>query len=224
MSRIYDALFKNIALKLLALCIAFAMWWGVVRDPMVETMINAPVEFHHVPEHLEINTENIPKAQIRVRGPARVIRDLVQSEIHPILDLQGASAGERTYDLTPRQIQLPREVEVVQIVPAQLRVSFDRRATREVDVRPRVIGTFASGFRISHTHAVPERMTIVGPEHRVRTIENAITDPVDASGVIGSATFTTHAYIPDPLVRFTNPEPIRVVVVTEKSSSRAAAP
>lgn len=224
MNRLIDLFFKNIGLKLLSLLVAVAMWWGVARDPDVEVLINAPVEFHHVPENLEINSESLPNAQIRVRGPARVVRELLQSDVHPILDLQGATAGERTYDLTPRQIQLPHEVEVAQIIPAQLRVSFDRRASKEIEVRPRVIGTFASGYRISTTRVMPEKLTIVGPERRVRLIEHAVTDPVDASGVIGSATFTTHAYIADPLVRVQNPESIRVIVETERASSRATAP
>jgi hypothetical protein len=47
-------------------------------------------------------------------------------------------------------------------------------------------------------------------------VETAITDPVDASGVVGTATFSTHAYVSDPLVRLVDPGPIRVTVTTEK--------
>jgi YbbR domain-containing protein len=216
--------FQDIGLKLLALIIAVAMFWGVAHDPVIEVGVNAPIEFHNVPDNLEISSETIPQAQIRVRGPARVLRELAQTEIHPSIDLQGASAGERTYELTARQIQLPHEAEVVQIVPSSFRVQFDARATKLVDVRPRVIGSFASGYRILEATAIPEHVTIVGPAKRVAAIENAITDPVDASGVIGRATFTTHAYIADPLVRFVNPGAIRIVVVTEKSSTRAGVP
>jgi YbbR domain-containing protein len=220
----FGRIFEHGWLKLLSILIAVAMWWGVSRDPVIEVGVNAPIEFHNVPDSLEISTESIPQAQIRVRGPARVLRDLAQSEIHPSIDLQGAIAGEHTYDLSPKQIQLPHEAEVIQIVPSSLRVQFDKRTWKEVEVRPRVIGTFAAGYKILQVTTIPERVTIVGPARRVESIENAITDPVDASGVIGRATFTTHAYLSDPLVRFVNPIPIRVVVVTEKSSSRAGVP
>src|SRR5436309_1459587 len=54
------------------------------------------------------------------------------------------------------------------------------------------------------------------PEHLEISVETAITDPVDASGVVGTATFLTHAYVSDPLVRLTDSSPIRVTVVTEK--------
>jgi len=44
-----------------------------------------------------------------------------------------------------------------------------------------------------------------------------MTDPVDATGVVGSATFTTHAYVVDPLVRVQTSGPIYVTVTAEES-------
>lgn len=214
----------NLGLKILALLIAVILWAAVTRDPMAEIALNVPIEFHHVPENLEISSEVIPQAQIRISGPARVLRELAQTDIHPVIDLQGVTAGEKTFDLTAKQIHLPRETEVVQVVPTQLRVSFDRRMTREVEVKPRVTGTFASGYRILDTKVVPDKIEIVGPEHRVRLIENAVTDPVDATGVLGSATFSTNVFIADPLVRPVTPGPVRVTVTTEKNSTKPGAP
>lgn len=214
----------NFWLKLLSLCIAILVWWGVARDPLAEIAVNVPIEFHHLPANLEISSDTIPQAQIRVRGPARMVRELSTSEIHPVIDLQAATPGERTFDLSARQMNLPRGLEVVQIVPTQFRVSLDTRAQRDVEVRPRVIGTFASGFRIREAVADPSTITIVGPEKRVRSIESANTDLVDATGVIGRATFTTNAYIADPLVRPAKPTVIRVTVITEKTTSRVGVP
>jgi hypothetical protein len=65
--------------------------------------------------------------------------------------------------------------------------------------------------------ADPSTINIIGPEHRVSDAGDAITDPVDATGVVGSATFTTHAYVTDPLVRVQRPEPIHVTVTTSKT-------
>jgi YbbR domain-containing protein len=84
-------------------------------------------------------------------------------------------------------------------------------------VKPRVIGNFATGYRIEKVTPMPQLVTIVGPATHVNGVESAITDPVDASGVVGTATFSTHAYVSDPLVRLTDPAPIRVTVTTEKS-------
>jgi YbbR domain-containing protein len=217
-------LFHNFWLKVLSLVIAILVWWAVARDPKVEVVLTAPIEFHHVPAQLEISSEKIPEAEIRLRGPARIVRSLTPADLHPIIDLENAGSGEKTFDLTPRQLRLPQEVEVEQIVPSQFRISLEKRIWREVEVKPRVIGTFAAGYRISEAITDPKTITIIGPERRVNAIEFAITDPVDASGVMGHATFTTNAYIPDPLVRVAKPTPIHVTVVTERQSGKAGVP
>jgi YbbR domain-containing protein len=209
--------FHNFGLKLLSLAVAVLLWMAVTRDPMAEVALHVPIEFHNAPEHLEISSETIPQVLVRVRGPVREVRELSAAEVHAVIDLANVQPGERTYDLAPRRIRVPDGIAVVQAVPAQIRISFDRRESRQVEVKPRVIGTFATGYRIEKVMAQPEAVTIVGPATHVRGVETAITDPVDASGVVGTATFLTHAYVSDPLVRLSDPSPIRVTVVTEKS-------
>ena len=98
------------------------------------------------------------------------------------------------------------------MTPATFHISFDRSATRLVEVQPRIIGTLLSGYGITEVKADPSQITIVGPQKRVHAIENAVTDPVDATGVVGKATFTTHAYVSDPLVRVQKPAAIHVTV------------
>ena len=42
-------------------------------------------------DNLEISSELIPEAQIRVRGPERVIRQLRPTDVHAEIDMAGAS-------------------------------------------------------------------------------------------------------------------------------------
>jgi len=207
----------NLGLKIVALIAAVLLWVAVTREPVAEVAISVPVEFHNSPEHLEISTESIPQVQVRVRGPVREVRDLSPSEVHAVIDLEQAKAGERTYDLDPKRIHVPDGIEVVTAVPSQMRLTFDASMTKQIEVKPRVIGTFASGYRIDQVSANPTRITIVGPAKHVQGVEAAVTDPVDATGVVGSATFITHAYVADPLVRLTDPNPIHVTVTTQKA-------
>jgi len=211
-------IFNNLWLKLVALALASLLWWAVAHDPTVEAVITAPLEFHHAPENLEMSVEGATQVEIRVRGPERTVRRLSPADVQAIVDLTGARAGERTFDLTAKQVHVPQTVEVVQIEPSQVHLTFDRSATRTVEIRPRVIGSLVTGYHIANVSADPGTIKIVGPEHRVDEAGAAITDPVDATGVVGTATFTTHAYVTDPLVRVQRPEPIHVTVTTAKNS------
>ncbi len=217
--------FRNFGLKLLSLLIAVVLWLAVVRDPMAEVVLKIPIEFEHVPQNLDFTSEQIPQAEIRVRGPERIVRGLDQGDVHAFLDLAVAAPGEHTYDLNAHSVRVPRSVEVVQIMPAQLRINFDKDIARIVPVRPRVIGTFAPGVQLASNGVIadPAQITVVGPQKRVNQVEAVLTDPVDATGVIGRARFETNVYVPDPLVHLAHPGPIHVTVVTEKSGKTDAA-
>ncbi len=210
--------FKNLPLKLVSLAVAVLLWWVVGRDPIIEIPMTVPLEFHHAPDNLDMNSDYPLQAQITLRGPERLLRQINPSEVHAVIDLEGAVPGDRTFDLTPRQIRVPRNVDVMQVAPAQFHISFDHTATRSVDVEPRIIGTLLSGYSIADVESDPSQVMITGPAKRVDAVENALTDPVDATGVVGRATFTTHAYVTDPLVRVQKPRPIHVTVTTGKST------
>jgi diadenylate cyclase len=207
----------NIGLKLVSLLLAIGLWTVVSGDPIAEVEMKVPIEFHNLPDNLEIDSASFTEAQIRVRGPERVIHRLQAADLHAEIDLASVRPGERTFDLTSRQVRVPRDLEVVQIIPGQFHLSFDDRETRSVEVRPRVTGNFASGLRVKQVTADPSSVMITGPRRRVEAVEDATTDPVDISGAMTRASFVTQAFVPDPLIQVVHPTPIRVTVIMEGS-------
>ena len=215
---------NDLRLKLLAVAIAIGLWWILGRDPTVESIVTAAIEFHHAPANLLMTSSSPFEVEVMISGPERTVRDMKPADINAVLDLTGVKPGERTFDLGPRQVQVPRGVTVTRVVPSQIHIDFNPSATRTVEVHPRVIGSFVSGYGITEVSADPATVTIEGPKNHVKAIDTAITDPVDVSGVMGKATFTTHVYVPDPLVRVQHPAPIHVTVTTGKSSREAGQP
>lgn len=210
----------NFSLKLMSLLLAAALWFIISRDEQpAEVAVRSPIVFQHVPPNLEVSSESIPEAQIRVRGPERIIRGLRANEVQAEIDLAGFQPQERTFDLTPQQVRHPRELTVMQIIPGQLHLAFDSRLTREVEVRPRVTGIFAAGEQIVKVDADPPRITVAGPRRHVERIDAATTDPIDATGTRGSAIFTTNVYVSDPLVQVEHATSIRVTVVVQAIGS-----
>jgi YbbR domain-containing protein len=206
--------FHNFWLKILSLLIATGLWLAISPDQEpAEVAVRVPIEFQHVPQHLEISSVTIPEAQIRVRGPERIIRDLRSTDIHADLDLADAKPGDRTFDLTAQQVHHQRDLHVVQVVPGQVHLSFDTRLTREVEIHPRVTGDFLSGEQIAKVLVDPEHITVTGPKHHVEIMDAASTDPVDASGTTTQATFVTNVYVADPLVQVVQATPVRVTVI-----------
>jgi diadenylate cyclase len=211
----------NLGLKILSVLLATGLWLLISRDEEpAEVALRAPIVFQHVPAQLEISSESIPEAQIRVRGPERVIRRLQANEVHAEIDLTDASSGDRTYDLTSQQVRHPRDVTVVQVLPSQLHLAFDTPLSREVEIHPRVTGIPAD--EEIKVDADPPRVRITGPRHHVESIDAATTDPIDATGTRGSAVFTTNVYVGDPLVQVLQTSSIRVTVVVQKAGTAPA--
>jgi len=204
----------NFLLKLIALVCSVLLWSAISREPVVETAYNVPIELHQVPPNLEITTSGIPLAQVRLRGPERSLRQLTAADVHPVINLSGSAVGEHTYDLTASQVRVPYNIEVVQVTPSEIRIGFDRSLTRQIEIHPRVTGRFEPGLGVLRVTAEPSTITVIGPQARVTAANLAVTDPIDVTGVSGSATFSTNAYVPDPLVREIKPEQIHVTVVT----------
>src|SRR5580698_2380125 len=210
----------NFWLKVLSLVLATGLWLAISPDEeSAEVEVRVPIVFQHVPQHMEVSSVTIPEAQIRVRGPERVIRDLRSTDLHAELELGDAKPGERTFDLTAQQVHHSRELHVVQVVPGQVHLSFDTRLTRDVEVHPRVTGNFIDGEQIGKVLVDPERITITGPQHHVEQVDSATTDPVDVSGTRTQGSFMTMVYVPDPLVQVVNPAPVRVTVIMQKSGA-----
>jgi len=209
----------NFWLKVLSLLLATGLWLAISPDQEpAEVAVRVPIEFQHVPPDLEISSITIPEAQIRVRGPERLIRDLRSTDIHADLDLADAKPGDRTFDLTSQQVRHQRDLTVVQVVPGQVHLSFDTRLTRNVEIHARVTGNFLAGEQIAKVLVDPERITITGPKHHVEMMDAATTDPVDASGTTTQATFVTNVYVADALVQVVQPTPVRVTVIMGKTA------
>ena len=220
-TRLRHMIFDHALLKVASLIIAVLMWYGVAREPITEIIVRVPIEFAHSPRDLDYSSEaSIPQAQVRLRGPAGALRDLPQENVHVVLDLKGATAGEHTYDLGPELVRVPQNVQVLQVTPSRLHMVLERSKTQQAPVKPRVTGSPMPGYRIASVTAEPATVTISGPERHVNATESALTDPVDITDLAGVQTYETRAYLSDPLVHMLGSNSIRVTVMTEKGSMK----
>jgi YbbR domain-containing protein len=213
----HRAFVENLGLKLISLLFAVGLWFVVARDPVTAVEMRVPIELHNLADNLEVDSRTLTEAQVRIRGPERLIHRLQPGDVWVRVDVTSARPGERTFDLTARHVHVPQDLEVMQVIPSQFQLSFDVRATRTVEVHPRVIGSFAGGVRLGQVMAEPASIMITGPRRRVDAVDSATTDPVDVSGATTRATFVTEAYVPDPLIQVVHPIPIRVTVIMERS-------
>lgn len=204
---------QNSFAKFVSLLLAIGLWMAVAHDPIASVEVRVPIEFS-LPDNIVIDSNTFTQAQVLVRGPKRLMHRLEPGDVRADVDLTKVQPGERTFEL---HIHVPQDMEVVQVIPSQFHLSFDSRDTRTIEVHPHIAGNFESGTKVASVIADPARVLITGPHRRVEALQSASTDPVDASGTTTTASFTTQAYVSDPLIQVVHPQPIHVTVIMESA-------
>jgi YbbR domain-containing protein len=211
----------NLGWKLLALLIAVVLWIAIEREPELATSISVPIEFKNVPDDLDIGSNQPDRVRLEIRGPSgRLSRDNL-ADLAVILDLQDAGPGERTYNIRPANINLPSGVSFDRALPSQITLRFDKLLTKEVEIHvPPYSKGPPDGYRVRSYTLAPPKTFIRGPEERVKSMTHVTLDPVDLSGVISQAEFTTHVNVGDPQVRLEVPGSVKLRVTLERISQR----
>ncbi|HEX4137519.1 MAG TPA: CdaR family protein [Bryobacteraceae bacterium] len=208
---------RNLLWKLLALAAAFGVWLNVANEPDLATIVSAPVEYNHFPQNLEISSEIVEKIELEARGPSGQLRSLQDSRIAAIVDFAGVTGpGERTFTLTTAELNLPRGIDLIRTIPAQLRFRFEKRLTRLVPVEVPFSGKLPPGLSITHIDIEPPNLRIVGPESHVMSSGKLLSDPFSLTNVDGDTAQTLSVYAAEPEVRILNAPQVRVKIQVQQ--------
>jgi hypothetical protein len=139
------------------------------------------------------------------------------------VDLRDAEGGERTVQLTPRNVAgVPRDVEVALIEPDRLRLAVAKKKRREISVVPTVVGKPPRGYQVYRAIARPDTLMVEGPETKVATLTRLGTDPIRINEQ--SEPFTARVgAVPDASdVRVVDTRPLDVTVYIDLAPVTAA--
>jgi YbbR domain-containing protein len=213
---------RNLGWKLLSLLIAIGLWIAVAREPEVATSLSVPVDFRNMRDDLDIDGNLPDRVRLELRGPSGSLTRDNLSAVAVVLDLSDAHAGESTYSIRGRNLNLPAGVVFYRAVPSQLTLRFEQLVYRDEPVQP-VYTNIPSGYRVLSQQFSPTQARIRGSRQRVEVIHMIRTDPMDLSGVTGEQTLHTHLNVGDPLVRVIEaPADIAVRVKLEKIANGSA--
>jgi len=112
----------NWTLKLLALLVSFLLWAAYTAEPFVEVGYVVPLEYLNIPTQLELAGEVQTHVRVYVRGRSAVLRRLSPADLAIQVDLAGTVPGESLVRITSRHIDVPLGLEVVRIIPSEIRV------------------------------------------------------------------------------------------------------
>ena len=204
--------FQRFGLKVVSLILAVLIWLIVSGEQIVERAFRIPLEFTNLPAALELagNAPNV--VDVRVRGSSGALSRLAAGELVAVLDLKQARSGQRLFHLTGTEVRAPFGIEVVQVTPSSLAITFETSATKEVAISPIVEGQPADGYEVRRITADPKVVLVAGPATAVRETNEAITEPVSVAHATETVTEVVNVGVADPAVRLRSAQSVRVTV------------
>lgn len=207
-------LVSNFGWKLLAISSAILLWSLFVAQTEIATSIPVVVQYRNIPGDLEITADPPDRLLLKLRGPASRLSASQLAQTILLFDLKDVrTAGEQTITIGEQELGLPAGVELVRVVPSQVRLTLERRAEKVVPIEVRYTGPPARGYRIVSQNVFPQSVKVVGPEVIIQRIESVPTDAINLNSTFGNAEFRVPVFTTDPHLRFESRAPFATVQI-----------
>jgi YbbR domain-containing protein len=178
-----ETFFGNIGFKLLSVTIAVSLWFFVTYRGQSETTVEAQLEFKNVPQGLEILRQNIKKVTVNIRGHESILNGLKPSDVRVVVDLSNGKTGEASYYFDINDVKVTKNIKILRTETTSVKVTLDESMSREVQVKPYIVGLPAKGFEIKKITVIPTVVSVEGATTEMTRLAALRTEPLDVTGL-----------------------------------------
>jgi YbbR domain-containing protein len=184
-----------VGLKFLSVVLALTVFLLVNDDKDREITVRVGV-LYVLPADRVLVSERIDDVRVTLRGPWRRLRNFDERELSRIsLDLRTTPTGEIAF--TTDMIQAPSGLTIAQISPRSMRVAFDKRTEKTVEVAPIIAGRPQHGYVVLEIKAAPSSVRVRGAESLLAALSAVRTREVSLQGRTEGFTAPTVLVPPD---------------------------
>ncbi len=165
---IKGAFVENLGLKVLSAILALTLYLLINTDRDREITARVGVSYS-LPDDRVLVSERLDSVRVTIRGPWRRLRRFDEREVERVnLDLRTTTNSELV--LTKDLVTVPNGLTVTSISPRTVRVQFEKRVEKKVEVSATIKGEPAHGFTVAEVKIDPATITVRGPEGAMRTL------------------------------------------------------
>lgn len=173
------------SIKLLALVITLALWYGVtgLSTPTTTRLAGIPLTLRF-PSDTEVTNSPVKEVDIIISGDKRRLNQINKNDLIISVDLTDAQVGDRVVQLTPENVtlDLPTGVKLDEIQPTRIAIRLEPVDIVEVDVKVETEGDLPEGYEIYSQTVTPSKVRVRGPAGFLRSLSVISTEKVDISG------------------------------------------
>lgn len=184
--RLFSKIFlEDWSVKLMALAITIALWFGVTGLQAPLTMRLSRITFSPlVSSDLEITNSPVQEVDLVITGDKRKIERLNPHQLVASLDLTNIEEGERTLQINPEDvtINLPNDAEGIKIdkiQPNRIVIKLEKVEEYDVPIIAETEGDLEKGFEIYETTVIPKKVRVRGPKSFVESLNFVSTEKIN---------------------------------------------
>ncbi len=151
---------KNLGLKVLALGLAFLLWWFVAGESNVHVGFAVPLEIRNIPPGLAITNKVERQVDVRLAGASTLVNTLQQKDLSVVVDLSGMKPGKETLALTERSVRVPAGFRVERVYPDTIEVVLTKLVRKTIPVIPQIGGPSGVRAGIVKTEVDPPSLQV----------------------------------------------------------------
>lgn len=171
-------------LKLTALVITFALWFGVTGLSTPTTKRFSIPLIPSIATNVEIINTPREEVDIVVSGDKRRVDQISRSDLVASLDLRDVAPGDWVISLSPETVSvtLPQGVKLIEVQPSRIPINLEAVEEKDIEVKPVLSGMPSPGTEVYLASVLPAKVRVRGPASFIRTLEAINTDPIDIQG------------------------------------------
>ncbi|MFW5920715.1 MAG: diadenylate cyclase CdaA, partial [Polyangiales bacterium] len=174
----------NIGLKLFALAAAIGLFSIVhgaeddERSYFVEVAPQLPP-----PSSGRMLVSELPdKVKVTLRGSRSLVSSVTAEDLGPVtIDLRNTNRSYYYFD--PDSFELPASVQLAQLAPASIPLTWAKRVERRIPVEVRIVGIPGPALEARPVRVDPATVPIAGPEMEIEPLEVLETERIDVRGL-----------------------------------------
>jgi YbbR domain-containing protein len=194
------------------LACALALFFYVLsQQGEVRTFGDVPLDFYTELADLvpAVSPETV---SVSLQGPRNIILGIERKQIKVYLDLKEKEKGQFLYPAENFKIKCPEGVRVVKIKPRIISVNLEPLTTKEIEIKPTILGKPTPGYGIGKITPSPKSLKVRGAESRLGALAGIPTTSIDVSGISEGITKVVKANLTEEGLKIIREVPIQVSI------------
>jgi len=143
-----------------------------------EKGFTVPIEYIAVPEKLALAGEKPTEVKLQLTGPKSNLAEINSAGLSVRIDLSNAKAGGQVFEVSEKNIALPKGVNLVDANPSSISLTLEEIVESEVDVQAQLVGSLPTGKALVSVKLTPQRVRVLLPAGESQQKIHLVTTPI----------------------------------------------